>query len=226
MLLVLLPFIILCVAGCDRCAMQGRYGDGICDENCPKPDPDCNDECEQNGLYGDGYCDDWCPKPDPDCGISWTTTTSNTTNTTSIPIVTTIPGPTTTSIETTTTTIDSGVDTEKPTIPSNLVATAISRTEINLSWNASTDNVGVTYYKLYRGGVSQSTVLVPPLRDTGLTASTQYCYQVSAVDAAGNESEKSNQSCATTIGYKFDKCLESGVCVGPDIFLRRGANGC
>jgi hypothetical protein len=82
MLLVLLPLVILCVTGCDRCAIQGRYGDGICDENCQKPDPDCADECAQNGLYGDGHCDDWCPQPDPDCGMSWTTTTSNTTNST------------------------------------------------------------------------------------------------------------------------------------------------
>jgi formylglycine-generating enzyme required for sulfatase activity len=82
MLLVLLPLVILCVTGCDWCAIQGRYGDGICDENCQKPDPDCADECAQNGLYGDGHCDDWCPQPDPDCGMSWTTTTSNTTNST------------------------------------------------------------------------------------------------------------------------------------------------
>lgn len=54
----------------DECALNGFYGDGICDEFCLEPDPDCDvffDLCELNGWYGDGECDDFCPEPDPDC---------------------------------------------------------------------------------------------------------------------------------------------------------------
>ncbi|HVY68158.1 MAG TPA: fibronectin type III domain-containing protein, partial [Patescibacteria group bacterium] len=48
-------------------------------------------------------------------------------------------------------------DTTPPTAPTNLTATAASSTQINLSWTASTDNVGVTGYNVYRG--SSSTTL-------------------------------------------------------------------
>ena len=55
----------------DICAVNGWYGDGICDSDCPYPDPDCEgyegDWCEENGWYGDGICDSDCPYPDPDC---------------------------------------------------------------------------------------------------------------------------------------------------------------
>jgi len=56
--------------GFDECEMNRWYGDGVCDEFCPHPDPDCelfHDICEINGWYGDGECDDFCPYPDPDC---------------------------------------------------------------------------------------------------------------------------------------------------------------
>jgi len=55
----------------DICAVNGWYGDGICDEDCWDPDPDCfageGDFCAQAGWYGDGVCDPDCPLPDPDC---------------------------------------------------------------------------------------------------------------------------------------------------------------
>lgn len=61
----------------DYCAINGWYGDGICDEGCFNPDPDCEGEegsnntsddfCEINGWYGDGICDEGCLNPDPDC---------------------------------------------------------------------------------------------------------------------------------------------------------------
>lgn len=89
-------------------------------------------------------------------------------------------------------------DTTAPTAPTNLTATATSATQINLSWTASTDAVGVTGYKIYRGGTYRHSTTGTSLSYTGLTASTQYCYQVTAYDAAGNESAKSAQSCATT----------------------------
>ncbi|MDA8430920.1 MAG: hypothetical protein M0T70_16820 [Geobacteraceae bacterium] len=89
-------------------------------------------------------------------------------------------------------------DTTAPTTPANLSAAVSSSSQINLSWNASTDNVGVTGYKIYRGGIYQTTVTGTTYSDTGLTASTQYIYEVSAIDAAGNESGKSSPASTTT----------------------------
>ena len=89
-------------------------------------------------------------------------------------------------------------DTTPPSVPANLSAAAASCSQINLSWNASTDNVGVTGYKVYRNGAYLKSVTGTSNPDTGLSASTQYCYKVSAYDAAGNESGLSNQACAST----------------------------
>jgi chitodextrinase len=96
---------------------------------------------------------------------------------------------------------DSSGDTQAPTVPGSATATAASSTQINLSWNASTDNVGVTGYKLYRGGVFLKQVAGTSTTDTGLSANTPYCYTISAGDAAGNwsaQSSQSVQSCTTT----------------------------
>ena len=92
----------------------------------------------------------------------------------------------------------SGSDTTPPSVPTNLSATAISSSAINLSWTASTDNVGVTGYKVYRGGVQIGTSATNSYSDTGLTASTQYTYTVSAYDSAGNNSAVSSAATATT----------------------------
>jgi hypothetical protein len=58
--------------------------------------------------------------------------------------------------------------------------------------------VGVTGYKIYCGGTYLKSVTRTTTSHTGLTASTQYCYKVSAADAAGNESAQGTQACATT----------------------------
>ena len=79
-------------------------------------------------------------------------------------------------------------DTTPPSVPANLAAQAVSSTQINLSWNASTDNVGVTGYKIYRDGAFLKSSTVTPVQDSGLTPGTTYSYTVSAFDAAGNES--------------------------------------
>lgn len=91
------------------------------------------------------------------------------------------------------------VDTEKPSTPTNLKATATSTTQIDLSWDPSTDNVGVAGYKIYRNGSHLKSVTTTSTSDIGLDPSTQYCYTVSAYDAASNESEQSNQACVTTL---------------------------
>jgi len=89
-------------------------------------------------------------------------------------------------------------DTEAPTIPTNLSATAISTTEIDLSWTASTDNVGVTGYNIYRDSVLIDTSATNSYSDTGLIPDTEYTYTVSAYDAIPNNSAQSNSDSATT----------------------------
>jgi len=53
------------------------------------------------------------------------------------------------------------------TVPTGLTATAISSTQINLAWTASTDNVGVTGYRVYRGTTLIATVTATSYSDTG-----------------------------------------------------------
>ena len=102
-------------------------------------------------------------------------------------------------------TTPAAADTTPPTAPTNLAATAASATQINLSWTASTDNVGVTGYKVERcsvAGCANFVQIATPtgitFNDTGLTASTSYSYRVRANDAAGNNSAYSNTASATT----------------------------
>lgn len=90
------------------------------------------------------------------------------------------------------------VDTQAPSAPTNLTATAASSSQINLSWTASTDNVGVTGYRVFRDGVQVATPTGTSYSDTGLTASTAYSYTVKAIDAASNLSANSNTATATT----------------------------
>ena len=74
----------------------------------------------------------------------------------------------------------------------NLTATATSSSQVNLTWTASTDNVGVTGYRVFRNGMQKATTSATSYIDTGLTASTTYTYAVSAYDAAMNSAQSSS----------------------------------
>ena len=96
-------------------------------------------------------------------------------------------------------------DTQPPTAPANLTATVVSSSQINLSWTAATDTVGVTGYLLQRSlgaGSTNFTQLAAPsgtnYSDTSLTSATIYNYRVRATDAAGNLSAYSSAASATT----------------------------
>jgi chitodextrinase len=96
-------------------------------------------------------------------------------------------------------------DTTPPTAPGSLTVTAVSTTQINLSWTASTDNVGVAGYKVERcqgANCSNFAQITTPttttFNDTGLTPSTSYSYRVRATDAAGNLSTYSNSGTVST----------------------------
>ncbi|MFI6987846.1 glycosyl hydrolase family 18 protein [Nonomuraea wenchangensis] len=91
-----------------------------------------------------------------------------------------------------------GTDTTAPSVPGNLRSTGVTSNSVSLAWNASTDNVGVTGYEVYRGATLVTTVTGTTYTDTGLTASTAYTYTVRARDAAGNRSAASAAVTATT----------------------------
>ena len=103
--------------------------------------------------------------------------------------VTSIPATTSPTTTTTTTTTPSPTpDATAPTGPSSLSASATSTSQINLSWPAATDNVGVSSYVLTRNGTQIYTGTALSFSDTGLSASTSYTYKVIAKDAVGNPS--------------------------------------
>jgi chitodextrinase len=83
-------------------------------------------------------------------------------------------------------------DTTPPSVPTGLAGTLASATQANLSWNASTDKVGVTGYNVYRNGSKVGTSTSTSYQDTSLAAGTTYTYAVSAYDAAGNTSAQSS----------------------------------
>ncbi|MEM0575755.1 endonuclease [Flavobacterium polysaccharolyticum] len=89
-------------------------------------------------------------------------------------------------------------DTQAPTIPNNLTASAITATSLTLNWTASTDNIAVTGYSIYMNNTLKTTVTGTSASITGLTASTAYSFYVIAKDAAGNSSTKSATISTTT----------------------------
>jgi chitodextrinase len=91
-----------------------------------------------------------------------------------------------------------GTDTAPPTVPTGLSATNVTTTNVTLDWTASTDDVGVTGYNIYRGGTKVGTSTSTAYTDTGLTANTAYSYTVSAYDAAGLTSAQSTAQSVTT----------------------------
>lgn len=93
---------------------------------------------------------------------------------------------------------DGGGDTEPPTAPAGLTVTATTNNSVSLSWSASTDNVAVTGYDVYRNGVLAGSATTRTFTDQGLAAATAYSYAVAARDAGGNTSALSTTVSATT----------------------------
>jgi hypothetical protein len=93
-----------------------------------------------------------------------------------------------------------------PSAPNGVTATATSSSSITVTWNASTDNVGVTGYRIYRCSGAGCTAITQiasltstSYADSGLLAGTSYSYSVAAVDAAGNVSARSPLATTTTL---------------------------
>ena len=101
-------------------------------------------------------------------------------------------------------------DLDPPSTPLSLAATVASASRIDLRWNASTDNVGVTGYEIFRDGVLHGTSAGTTYADTATQAGTTYTYQVRARDAAGNRSAFGNTVTVTT-PYTFTAVADAYV---------------
>ena len=136
---------------------------------------------------------------------TWNTTTASNGTHTITAVARDAAGNQTTSTSVSVTVSNTTPDTTAPTAPANLSASVISSSQLNLTWNASTDAVGVTGYKLERCTGSSCTNYVEVVsqsgsgyNDTGLSAATTYRYRVRATDAAGNLSGYSTVVSGTT----------------------------
>ena len=92
-------------------------------------------------------------------------------------------------------------DTTSPTTPADLTATAVSGTQIDLSWTPARDDTGVLGYTIYRNGVELTTVSGAATRfaDTTVMPATTYHYALEAFDSAGNRSQRSDPAVAQTL---------------------------
>jgi len=91
-----------------------------------------------------------------------------------------------------------GSDTTAPTAPTGLAVTNATSSGLTLSWNASSDNVGVTGYGVYRNGTIAGTPGNASFSFSALPCNTTSTYEVDAVDAAGNRSPRASISASTT----------------------------
>jgi chitodextrinase len=101
----------------------------------------------------------------------------------------------------------SASDSTKPTTPGNLKSTFTSRNYVDLTWDYSTDNIGVVGYDVYINNVKKDTTLVNTITADSLLPNTGYTFSVKARDFAGNNSAASNSlsliTSATALKYKY-----------------------
>ena len=89
------------------------------------------------------------------------------------------------------------VDKLAPTVPNGIAITAVSSSEIKVSWKPSADDSGkIKNYKIYRNGKYLAATDKTAMSDKNLTPKVKFCFRVSAVDEAGNESAHSTEVCA------------------------------
>ena len=99
-------------------------------------------------------------------------------------------------------------DTQPPTVPTKVQAVAQSYDKTLVTWTASTDNVGVTGYKIFRNSSLVGTTATKSYTDSGLTPNLTYSYTVSAYDAAGNNSAQSSPPTTATTMQAMDIATE------------------
>ncbi|WP_330274810.1 lytic polysaccharide monooxygenase [Lentzea sp. NBC_00516] len=98
-------------------------------------------------------------------------------------------------------------DTTAPSSPGTPVASSVTSSTVKLDWSASTDNIGVTGYRVYNGSQVVATSATNSVTVTGLTADTQYSLTVVATDSAGNASSASSAvAVRTSSGGSIGSC--------------------
>ena len=115
-------------------------------------------------------------------------------------------------------------DTQAPSVPTGLSSASVTQNSFTLNWSASTDNVGVTAYEVFRNGTSLGTTSNTNFNVTGLTAGTAYSMTVRARDAAGNWSAQSSALSVTTqsatpTGYRYFRFVALSGTTTYDIYL-------
>ena len=110
------------------------------------------------------------------------------------------------------TTVCHAIDKIPPTAPTGLTATAVSTSQADLNWTASSDNVGVTGYGIYRNGIQIGTSAGTSYSDGTLQPNMGYSYYVVAFDAANHVSPGSNTATIPTppSSVIFSDDFESG----------------
>jgi Zn-dependent metalloprotease/chitodextrinase len=118
-------------------------------------------------------------------------------------------------------TTNTATDTQAPTTPTDLASSNITETSADVSWTASTDNVGVTAYKVYLDGSLDGSTTATSYSFTGLTASTTYNVAIEATDAADNVSTQAttsfttltaSSSCTNTVSsFPYSESFETGL---------------
>jgi chitodextrinase len=88
-------------------------------------------------------------------------------------------------------------DTTPPSTPAGLTASSVMETSLNFSWIASTDNVGVAGYDVYRNGTKMASPTTTTSAQAGLACGTSYAFGVESFDAAGNRSGRAQLTVAT-----------------------------
>jgi chitodextrinase len=99
-------------------------------------------------------------------------------------------------------------DATAPDAPTGLSVEILGSDEVYLQWSAASDAVGVTQYYVYVDSSLYDATTGTDMTVSGLVAETEYCFSVTALDAAGNESDASGEVCATT-------SAEAGLSGGP-----------
>lgn len=126
-------------------------------------------------------------------------------------------------------------DESPPTVPGTLKAAANTKTSISLSWSASTDDVGVAGYAVYRGGTRVANTGSTSFKVTGLSCGKSYSLGVAAYDGAGNLSPRATLTASTSACTKVVELTKgssvntagckSGACAYMKVTLKNFGSG-
>jgi len=98
-------------------------------------------------------------------------------------------------------------DEESPAVPSNLRTTSVLSNRVNLAWDSSSDNKGVSGYRIYRDNIRIGNSGTTSYSDSSANSDSQYTYSISAYDNANNESGRSNEIIVNTPESVIDSTI-------------------